>query len=82
MKQKIYLVHHNEVWDGEDFSEPTMAFKNEDDAIAEVEQIAANVSADWANECVAITDHSFSTWRDGEYNDYHCEIYIQCTELL
>ena len=82
MKQKIYLVHHNEAWDGENCYDPTMAFKNEDDALAEIKWIANQVRADWANECVEETDHSFHAWREGEYDKYHCEIFIQYTELL
>ena len=82
MKTKIHLVHHKEFWDGENCSEPTIAFNNEEDAIAEVKRIADNVRSDWANECFEETDHSFSAWRDGEYNEYHCDIYIQHTELL
>ena len=80
METKIHIVYHKEVWDGESNNEKPVAFKREEDALKLAKQIADNVRADWANECVEETDTSFSAWRDGEYDNYHCEVYV--SELI
>lgn len=80
--EKIYVVIKNEKWDGETWDSVLGAYWNEDDAKARVKEVADNVRADWVNESVEETSRSFSAWRDGEYDQYHCDIYIEKTELI
>lgn len=74
--EKIYIVYHKSMWDGENYSDTPMGFKKEKDALSYFNKKVQNERADWANECVEETERSFSAWREGEYNDYHCEIYV------
>lgn len=80
--EKIYVVLKTEVWDGENWDRVLGAYWNEDDAVARVKEVANNVRPDWADESVEETERSFSAWRDGEYSLYHCDIYIEQTELI
>lgn len=76
----IYLVHHEQVLDGATDNE-TFAYKKEEDALKIAKQLIDTIRADWANECVEENDDAFSAWREGQYNEFHCEVYVQPTIL-
>lgn len=80
--EKIYVVIKDERWDGETWDRVLGAYWNEDDAVARVKEEADKVRPDWVNESVEETERSFYAWRDGEYDLYHCEIYVEQTELI
>lgn len=80
--EKIYIVLKTEKWDGETWDCVFGAYRNEEDAEKRVREEADKVRPDWEDDMISEDGVTFSAWRDEDYDQYHCEIYIEETELI
>ena len=80
--EKVWVVLKNEVWDGETWDMVIGAYRNESDAELALQYEKDNIFNDWKDEVIDEDSvKSFYAYRDGEYSQFHVNLYMEHVEL-
>lgn len=80
--EKVWIVLKNEVWDGETLDIVIGTYRNEADAEIALQREKDKIRKDWEDETIdEDTPKSFYAYREGEYMEYHVNLYMEHVEI-
>lgn len=87
MKQILYIITIDEVYDFQGFSHKPQVFKEKADAMKTLRELRENAKAELADECndedywSEVTSESFSIYPEGEWGTTHYDARIDEVEV-
>ena len=80
--EKVWVVLKNEVWDGETWDNIVGVYRNEADAERALQNVKDEIYKDWKDQLIDEDSvKSFYAYRDGEYDQFHVNLYMEHVEL-